>query len=307
MTSPRSPLTAPMAGPCAPSPPAPSSGGAPRLATALRRQQVLPGFLGSGLVTVSVLGSLVVLPLCALLVFAARVEPAAVAAALTDARVLAALRLSFGASLFAASVSVPIGLLLAWVLGRHEFPGRRAMDALVDIPFALPTAVSGIALAWLYGPHGWVGQLLAPLGIQVAFQRAGIVLALIFIGLPLVVRSIQPVVAELRRDHEEAAATLGATGLQTFLRVTLPALRPALLTGFALSFARGVGEYGSVIFIAGNMPLRTEVAPLLIVSRLEMYDYAGAFVIAVAMLAVSACTLLLLGRIQRAREVHHGS
>ena len=216
----------------------------------------------------------------------------------TAPRVLASLRLSFGAALFAAAVNAVFGLIIAWVLVRYLFAGKRLIDAMVDLPFALPTAVAGIALTALYAPNGWLGSLLQPLGIQVAFKPLGVVVALIFIGLPFVVRSLQPVLEELDKDVEQAAATLGATEWQTFTRVIMPALWPSLLTGFALAFARAVGEYGSVIFIAGNMPMRSEIAPLLIVTKLEQYDYSGATAIAVVMLVLSFTLMLGINALQ---------
>jgi sulfate transport system permease protein len=224
--------------------------------------------------------------------------PAGVIATLQGPRVLAALRLSFGAALGAAAIAVPLGLLIAWVLVRGRFPGRRLADALVDLPFALPTAVAGIALTALYAPNGWIGALLAPLGVDVAYALPGIVLALLFVGLPYVVRCLQPVLMDLPADVEEAAATLGARPRQILRHVVLPAVLPALLTGFAMAFARAVGEYGSVIFIAGNMPGRTEIAPLLIVIRLEQFDYAGAAVLALAMLVLSFTMLAAVNLLQ---------
>jgi sulfate transport system permease protein len=224
----------------------------------------------------------------------------------TSPRVLASLRLSFGASLFAAAVNAVFGLLVAWVLVRHSFPFKRLVDALVDLPFALPTAVAGIALTALYAPNGWMGAWLKTLGISVAFTPAGIVVALTFIGLPFVVRTLQPVLEDLDREVEQAAATLGASALQAFIRVILPALWPALLTGFALAFARAVGEYGSVIFIAGNMPMKSEIAPLLIVTKLEQYDYAGASAIAVVMLVLSFGLMLAINALQSWAITRHG-
>jgi sulfate transport system permease protein len=216
----------------------------------------------------------------------------------TAPRVVASLRLSFGAALAAAAVNSLFGLVIAWVLVRYSFPCKRLLDAMVDLPFALPTAVAGIALTALYTPNGWLGRLLGPLGVHVAFTPLGVVVALIFIGLPFVVRTLQPVLGELDRDVEQAAATLGATERQTFTRVILPALWPAMLTGFALAFARAVGEYGSVIFIAGNMPMRSEIAPLLIITKLEQYDYAGATAIAVVMLVLSFGVMLGINALQ---------
>jgi sulfate transport system permease protein len=216
-----------------------------------------------------------------------------------DARVLAALELSFGASVLAAVINAFFGGVVAWVLVRYDFPGRRLVDAMVDLPFALPTAVAGIALAALYAPNGWIGEWLAPFGVQIAFTRFGVLVALTFIGLPFVVRTLEPVLQDLDPEFEEAAATLGAGRLQTFLRVVLPAVLPALLTGVALAFARAVGEYGSVIFIAGNMPMRSEIAPLLIIVKLEEFDYAGAAAVGVAMLVLSFVVLLLINLLQR--------
>ena len=210
----------------------------------------------------------------------------------TAHRVVASLRLSFGASLIAALINVMFGLIVAWVLVRYTFPFKRLVDAMVDLPFALPTAVAGIALTALYAPNGWLGMWLKPMGINVAFTPLGIVVALTFIGLPFVVRTLQPVLKELDKEVEQAAATLGASAAQSFVRVIMPALWPALLTGFALAFARAVGEYGSVIFIAGNMPMKSEIAPLLIVTKLEQYDYAGATAIAVVMLVLSFTLML---------------
>ena len=219
-------------------------------------------------------------------------------AAVGAPRVMAALRLSFGASLIAASINAVFGLIVAWVLVRYRLPAKRVIDALVDLPFALPTAVAGIALTALYAPNGWVGRWLAPLGIQLAFTPAGVVLALTFIGLPFVVRTVEPVLQDLDAEVEEAAMSLGASRAQTFWRVILPSILPALLTGFALALARAVGEYGSVIFIAGNMPMVSEIAPLLIVIKLEQYDYAGAAAVGVAMLAVSFGALIVLNSAQ---------
>jgi len=219
-------------------------------------------------------------------------------AAVTAPRVLASYRLSFGASLLAALVNAVFGLIVAWVLVRYRFPGKRLVDALVDLPFALPTAVAGIALTAIYAKSGWIGSVLEPLGIRVAFTPLGVLVALVFIGLPFVVRTVQPVLEDLEPELEEAAATLGAGRWQTFARVILPALRPALATGFALAFARAVGEYGSVIFIAGNMPMVSEITPLIIITKLEQYDYAGATAIAVVMLAVSFALLIAINSLQ---------
>jgi sulfate/thiosulfate transport system permease protein len=224
----------------------------------------------------------------------------------TAPRVLASLRLSFGASMLAALINLGFGLLVAWVLVRYTFPFKRLIDAMVDLPFALPTAVAGIALTALYAPNGWLGARLAPLGLNVAFTPLGVVVALTFIGLPFVVRTLQPVLEELDGEVEQAAATLGASATQTFVRVILPALWPALLTGFALAFARAVGEYGSVIFIAGNMPMKSEIAPLLIVTKLEQYDTAGATAIAVVMLVLSFALMLGINALQNWASSRHG-
>ncbi len=216
----------------------------------------------------------------------------------TAPRVMASYRLSFGASLLAAAINVVFGLMLAWSLVRYNFPGRRIVDALIDLPFALPTAVAGIALTALYAPNGWLGQYLEPLGIKVAFTPLGVLVALVFIGVPFIVRTVQPVLEDLDVEFEEAAASLGATRLQTIRRVVLPALAPALLTGFALAFARAVGEYGSVIFIAGNLPMVSEITPLIIITKLEQYDYAGATAVAAVMLIVSFILLLIINALQ---------
>lgn len=260
---------------------------------------MLPGFgltLGYSLTYLSIV---VLLPLAALLVRPLELGLEGLWAMVTEPRVLASLRLSFGAALIAAAINGVFGLLIAWVLVRYSFPGKRILDAMIDLPFALPTAVAGIALTALYAPQGWVGQPLAALGIRVAFTPLGIVVALTFIGLPFVVRTVQPVLQDVDLAIEEAAASLGATRLQTFVRVILPTVLPALITGFALAFARGVGEYGSVIFIAGNMPMVSEIAPLLIVTKLEQYDYAGAAAIGVVMLLASFLMLLGINLIQR--------
>jgi sulfate transport system permease protein len=258
------------------------------------RASVLPGFGVSLGFTVTYLGLVVLIPLSTIFVKSAGLGWGGVWAAVTTPRVLASYRLSLLASLTAAVVSAVFGLVVAWVLVRYPFPGRRLVDALVDLPFALPTAVAGIALTTLYGPNGWLGSRLAPLGIRVAFTPLGIVVALIFIGLPFVIRTLQPVLEDLEVDVEEAAASLGASRWDTFRRVLLPAIRPALTTGFALAFARAVGEYGSVVFISGNMPMRTEIAPLLIMTKLEQFDYAGASAIAVVLLLISFALLVAI-------------
>ena len=258
----------------------------------------MPGFALTFGFTMTWLCLIVLIPLSALFIRAAGLGWDGFVAVGFSARAAAAYRLSFGAAFLAAAVNTVFGLLIAWVLVRYRFPGRRIVSALVDLPFALPTAVAGIALTALYAPNGWMGQLLAPLGVQIAFKPIGVVVALVFIGLPFVVRSVEPVLADLAIDVEEAAATLGASGLQTFCRVIFPAILPALLTGFALAFARGIGEYGSVIFIAGNMPYVSEIAPLLIVGQLEQYNYAAATAIATIMLAASFAMLIVVNGIQ---------
>ncbi len=261
--------------------------------TLLTRHSVLPGFdLALGF-TLLYIGFIVLIPLSAVFLKTFTMTWPAFWDAVTSPRVLASYRLTFGASLAAALLNAFFGLIVAWVLVRYEFPFKRIVDALVDLPFALPTAVAGIALTALYAANGWIGQYLAPLGIKVAYTPLGVFVALTFIGLPFVVRTVQPVLEDLQKELEEAAATLGATRWQTFTRVILPILTPALLTGFALAFARALGEYGSVIFIAGNMPMISEITPLLIITKLEQYDYAGATAIAVVMLV--AAFVLLLG------------
>lgn len=262
------------------------------------RPGVLPGFGLSLGYTLVYLSLIVLIPLGALALKAAGLGVSGLLAVATDERVLAALRLSFGVAFAAALVNAVFGVLVAWVLVRYEFPGRALVDAAVDLPFALPTAVAGIALAALYAGNGWIGSLLEPFGIKVAYTPAGILVALVFIGLPFVVRTVQPLMQELDREIEEASATLGASRLQTIVRVLLPPLLPAVLTGFTLAFARGVGEYGSVIFIAGNMPYVSEIAPLLIVIKLEEFDYRGATGIALIMLLVSFAMLLVINLIQ---------
>ena len=264
----------------------------------LSRHSVLPGFgLALGY-TLLYLSLIVLIPLSAAFIKSATLGGAAFWEAVTTPRVLASLRLSFGASLIAAVINAVFGLLVAWVLVRYEFFGKKLIDALVDLPFALPTAVAGIALTALYAANGPLGSLLEPHGIKVAFTPVGITLALTFIGLPFVVRTVQPVLEDLEAELEEAAACLGATRVQAFLHVVLPAIAPALLTGFTLAFARAVGEYGSVVFIAGNMPMVSEIAPLLIITKLEQYDYAGATAIAVVMLVISFVLLFAINALQ---------
>lgn len=260
--------------------------------------RVLPGF---GLTlgwTLMYLGLVVLVPLTALVLKTLTLTWPQFWDAVTSPRVLASYRLTFGASLIAASVNAVAGLLVAWVLVRYRFPGKKVVDALVDLPFALPTAVAGISLTALLAGNGWIGQFLEPYGIKVAFQPAGVVVALIFIGLPFVVRTVQPVLEDTEKELEEAATCLGATRWQTFLKVIFPAIAPALLTGFALAFARAVGEYGSVIFIAGNVPLVSEITPLIIIGKLEQYDYAGATAVASVMLVVSFVLLLVINGLQ---------
>jgi len=274
------------------------------LSGGFRRPSVLPGFGITLGFAVAYLSIIVLLPLSALVLRPATLGVSGFIDVLLDERVLAALRLSFGAAFLAALVNAVFGLIVAWILVRYDFPLKRIVDALVDLPFALPTAVAGIALATIYAPNGWIGSLFEPLGIRLAFTPVGVLLALIFIGLPFVVRSLQPVLQDLDREMEEAAVSLGATRWQTFRLVILPAILPALLTGFALAFARAVGEYGSVIFIAGNMPLVSEIAPLLIVIKLEQFDYAGAAAIGVIMLAASFLILLVINLVQRWSRRH---
>ena len=265
---------------------------------AFRKKSPIPGFGLSLGYTLAWLGLIVLLPLAALVLRASDVGLAGVASLATEPRVMAALSTSFGLALIAALTNAFFGLIVAWVLARYRFPGRAFLDAAVDLPFALPTAVAGISLAALYSPNGWIGGLFAPLGWKIAFTPLGIYLALVFIGLPFVVRTLQPVIAECDREIEEASATLGATRWQTIFRVVLPPLAPALITGFALAFARGVGEYGSIIFIAGNIPYVSEIAPLLIVIKLEEYDYAGATAIASVMLTLAFAVLLAINLVQ---------
>jgi sulfate transport system permease protein len=265
---------------------------------ARRRRDPLPGFGLSLGVTLAWLSLVVLIPLSALALRPWSLGLAGVLASLSDARVMAALRLSFGAALLAALVNLPLGLLVAWVLVRLRFPGRRLLDAVVDLPFALPTAVAGLALTALFAPNGWLGAPLKAMGITVAYTPLGVFVAMMFVGLPFAVRTVEPVLRDLGTEAEEAAATLGASRPQTLARVVLPALAPALLTGFGLAFARAVGEYGSVIFIAGNRPLVSEIAPLVIVQRLEAFDYAGAAAVGLAMLMMSFAMLLALGLAQ---------
>jgi len=263
------------------------------------RRSVLPGFGPAMGYTLFYLSLIVLLPLAALAFRSAALSWDGFWATVTEPRVLASYRLSFGASLLAAAINLVAGLIVAWVLVRYDFPGRRFVDALVDLPFALPTAVAGIALTALYAPNGWIGRPLAQLGIKVAFTPLGVLVALIFIGLPFVVRTVQPVLEDLDREIEEAAASLGASRVQALAKVVLPVLAPALLTGFVLALSRAIGEFGSVIFIAGNMPFVSEIAPLLIITKLEQYDYAGAAAIATVMLAVSFALILAVNLLQK--------
>ena len=263
-----------------------------------KQHSVLPGFgLALGF-TIFYLSLIVLIPLSATILKTTTLTWASFWHTVTAPRALASYRLSFGASAIAAILNAGFGLLVAWVLVRYRFPGRRIVDALVDLPFALPTAVAGIALTAIFAGNGWIGQWLEPLGIKVAFTRLGVVVALTFIGLPFVVRTVQPVLQDVSAELEEAAASLGASRWQTFTKVILPSVGPALVTGFAMAFARAIGEYGSVVFISGNMPLKTEITPLLIITKLEQYDYAGATAIAVALLAVSFALLLVINLLQ---------
>jgi sulfate transport system permease protein len=260
--------------------------------------RVMPGFGLSLGFTIFYLGLIVLIPLSSVFLKTFTMTWEAFWSAVTSERVLASYKLSFAASLIAASINVVFGGIVAWVLVRYRFPGKRIIDALVDLPFALPTAVAGITLTALYSSNGWIGRYLEQFGWKVAFTPAGVVVALTFIGLPFVVRTVQPVLEDVERELEEAAASLGATSLQTFLRITFPTIMPAMLTGFALAFARATGEYGSVIFIAGNMPMVSEITPLFIITKLEQYDYAGATAIAVVMLVASFLLLLTINLLQ---------
>jgi len=264
-----------------------------------KSHSVLPGFGLSLGYTVFYLSLLLIVPMAALFMRAASLSLESFWAIVTAPQVMAAYKLSFGASLAAALVNAVFGLLVAWVLVRYTFPGKRLVDAMVDLPFALPTAVAGISLTAVLAPNGWIGQYLEALGIKAVFTPLGITITLIFIGLPFVVRMVQPVLVELDRDVEEAAASLGANRWQTFRKVLFPAIFPPLLTGFALAFARALGEYGSVVFISGNMPFKTEIVPLLIMTKLEQFDYAGATAIAVVMLVMSFVILLAINVLQR--------
>ncbi len=263
-----------------------------------REPTILPGFRLTLGFTLAYLGLIILVPLAALGVRSTSLGVSDFVSLATDARTLAALRLSFGAAFLAAALNAVLGVLVAWVLVRYRFPGRRVIDAMIDLPFALPTAVAGIALAALYGPNAWFGAVLAPFGVKVAYTPLGVIFALVFVTLPFVVRTVQPVMEELDREVEEAAATLGAGRRQTLARIIFPCLAPAILTGFTLALARGVGEYGSVIFIAGNLPYVSEIAPLLIVIKLEEFNYDAATAIGVLMLMISFALLLVLNLIQ---------
>jgi len=268
------------------------------MALSLKQRSVLPGFGLTMGFTLLYLSLIVLIPLSATFLKTAAMSWSQFWSTVTEPRALASYRLSFGASLIGAAINMVFGMLAAWVLVRYSFPGKRVVDAMVDLPFALPTAVAGITLTAVFARNGWIGSHLEPLGIKVAFTPLGVVVALTFIGLPFVVRTVQPVLQDLDAEIEEAAASLGASRWQTVTRVILPALLPALLTGFALAFARAVGEYGSVIFISGNMPMRTEITPLLIVTKLEQYDYAGATAIGVVMLVMSFALLFIINLLQ---------
>jgi sulfate transport system permease protein len=274
--------------------------------TSWRKPSVLPGFGLTMGYTIFYLSLLVLIPLSGLLWKSTSLSWDQFLATVMAPRVLASYRLSFGGAFIGALINAVFGFLVAWVLVRYRFPGRRVLDALVDLPFALPTAVAGIALTTIYVPNGWLGQYLEPLGIKVAFTPLGAVVALTFIGLPFVVRTLQPVLEDLELEIEEAAASLGASRWQTFCKIIFPAVLPALITGFALAFARAIGEYGSVIFIAGNMPMISEITPLLIITKLEQYDYAGATAIALVMLMISFVLLLAINGLQAWSQRRHG-
>jgi sulfate transport system permease protein len=274
-------------------------GGADRALASLRKESVIPGFGLTLGFTLLYLGFLVLIPLAALIMRSAGMGWEGFMAAAFTPRALAAYWLSFGTALVAAGINAVSGLIIAWVLVRYSFPGKRLVDAVVDLPFALPTAVAGIALAALYAESGWIGAVLAEFGFKVAFTPVGIVVALLFQGVPFVVRTVEPVLQDLDVEVEEASASLGAGRIQTFMRVILPSIMPAVLTGFALAFARGLGEYGSVIFIAGNLPMVSEIAPLLIIIKLEQYDYTGATAIATVVLIAGFCMLFVINWLQR--------
>ena len=265
---------------------------------AKKHNNVLPGFNLSLGFTIFYLSLIVLIPLSAAFIKTSTLSLHEFWVAVASPRVVASYKLTFGASLIGASINAVFGLLTAWVITRYTFPGKRIIDSLVDLPFALPTAVAGIALTAIYAPNGWIGSLIAPHGIKVAFTPIGVVIALTFIGLPFVVRTVQPILEDLEAETEEAAASLGANRWQTFTKIIFPAIAPALLTGFSLAFARAIGEYGSVIFIAGNMPMVSEITPLIIITKLEQYDYAGATAVAVVMLLISFVLLLAINGLQ---------
>ncbi|MFD2328285.1 sulfate ABC transporter permease subunit CysT [Cohnella sp. GCM10020058] len=269
------------------------------MAAHVKEKRVLPGFRITLGYSILYLSLIVLIPLAALIVKTAGLTLPQFWHTVTSERVLASYRVSLLTSLFAALVNVVFGLLVAWVLVRYRFPGKKIVDGLIDMPFALPTAVAGIALTSIYAPNGWIGSLLDPLGIKVAYTPLGITVALVFIGLPFVVRTVQPVLHELENDMEEAAALLGAHRWRTFRKVLLPELVPPLITGFALAFSRGIGEYGSVVFISGNMPMKTEITPLLIITKLEQFEYSQATAIALVLLIISFALLLLINTLQR--------
>jgi sulfate transport system permease protein len=264
----------------------------------IKKNMIFPGFNLSLGYTIVYLSLIVLIPLSAVVIKSLSLTTEVFWNTVTSPRVLASYRLSFGAALIAGSINAVFGLILAWVLVRYQFFGKRIVDALIDLPFALPTAVTGIALTAIYSKNGWVGQYLEPLGIKVAFTPLGVLIALIFIGLPFVVRTVQPILEDLETELEEAASSLGANRLQIFQKIVFPILLPALLTGFALAFARAVGEYGSVVFIAGNIPMVSEITPLIIITKLEQYDYAGATAIALTMLIISLVLLLVINGLQ---------
>lgn len=277
------------------------------MTVALRQRSILPGFGLSLGFTVFYLSLIVLIPLSAVFLKTASLSWSQFWSLATQPRAVASYRLSFGASFCAASINVVAGVLAAWILVRYEFPGRRVLDSLVDLPFALPTSVAGVSLTAIYSSNGWLGRPLEAIGIKAAYSQLGIVIALTFIGLPFVVRTVQPVLEGMDTEMEEAAASLGANRRQVFTRVVLPTVLPAILTGFAMALSRAVGEYGSVVFISGNMPMHTEITPLLIVTKLEQYDYAGATAIAVVMLAVSFLMLLTINLLQRWSCKRNGS
>jgi len=273
----------------------------------LKQSSVIPGFSLALGFTLLYLLLIVLVPLSGLFIKTSTLQWQSFIDTITAPRVMAAYKISFLISFLAALVNMVFGLIVAWVLVRYRLPLKKILDAMIDLPFALPTSVAGIALSTLYAPHGWIGKLLTPYGIQLAFNPAGIAIALIFVGLPFVVRTVEPVLQDMDKELEEAAMTLGATRWQTFTKVIFPYIMPALLTGFAMAFARGLGEYGSVIFIAGNMPMVSEIVPLVIITKLEQYDYAGATAIALTMLIISFLLLLTINMLQRwnsARMVH---